>query len=80
MAGSYNHCIEKPSGRLLNARDLNAMIENGGDVYEAVEEFYGMVWFLAGGSAERVEEARQNYQRGILASPGIEGSLPDDDE
>ena len=80
MAGSYNHCVEKPSGRLLNTFDLNAMIENGGDVYEAVEELYGMVWFLANGDAARVEDARQNYSSGLGMSPGTEGSLPDEDE
>jgi hypothetical protein len=80
MAGSYNHCVEKPSGKLLNNLDCVSMIENGGDVYEAVEEFYGMVWYLAGGDARLVEDARQNYLAGLDMSPGVDGSLPDEDD
>jgi hypothetical protein len=79
MAGSYNHCVEKPSGKLLNNLDLVSMIENGGDVYEAVEEFYGMVWYLANGKAARVEDARQSYAYGLFLSPGVDGSLADED-
>ena len=46
MAGSYNHCVDE-DGQLLNNEDLVGMLENGGDVYEAVEEMYGMIWWLA---------------------------------
>lgn len=46
MAGSYNHCIDD-DGRLLSNEALAGMLENGGDVYEAVEEMYGMIWLLA---------------------------------
>jgi hypothetical protein len=80
MAGSYNHCVDKESGRLYKSRDLNRMIEPGRDVYEAVEELYGMVWYLANGDASRVEEARQRYPLGLGLSPGVGASLPEDDE
>ena len=79
MAGSYNHCINH-EGKLLDPESLNDMLENGGDVYEAVEEMYGMIWWLAQGLAyeEReddiasiVEMARQNYRHGIEFSPGV---------
>lgn len=48
MAGSYNHCVEKPSGKLLINEQLQSMLEcRSGDVYEAIEEMYGMIWWLA---------------------------------
>lgn len=71
MAGSYNHCVTK-SGRLLSNESFVDMIENLGDAYEAVEEFYGMIWFLANGDASRVEEARIAYRDGLNMSPGVE--------
>lgn len=74
MAGSYKHCIDD-NGKLLNPTDLNNMIENGGDVYEAVEELYGMLWYLAKGNAESVEQARINYRLGLHQSPGIGGRI-----
>ncbi len=46
MAGSYLHCVTD-SGRLRSRKSLANMLENGGDVHEAVEELYGMVWWLA---------------------------------
>lgn len=46
MAGSYKHCVDG-AGKLWDPRTLNRQLENGGDVYEAVEEMYGMIWFLA---------------------------------
>lgn len=70
MAGSYKHCVT-PDGRLRDPEDLAGMLENGGDVWEAVEELYGMVWLLAEGDASMVENARQNYEQGIGMSPGV---------
>jgi hypothetical protein len=46
MAGSYNHCVAK-DGQLLVNEDLIQMVENLGDAYEALEEMYGMIWYLA---------------------------------
>lgn len=70
MAGSYGHCVDD-SGRLFNPFDLSQMIENGGDVYEAVEQLFGMVWYLAGGDAATVERSRVNYRQGLRMSPGV---------
>lgn len=71
MAGSYNHVVTK-SGKLAKPERVCSMLEcMSGDVYEAIEEFYGMVWYLAGGDADRVEKARQNYVEGLRLSPGI---------
>lgn len=77
MAGSYNHCV-KDDGSLRTPEDMGRMLENGGDAYEAVEEMYGMIWFLADQldhllrrepTAALVEEARKNYKFGIELSP-----------
>lgn len=71
MAGSYLHCVNA-QGKLIDSFKLMNMIEPGGDVYEAVEEMYGMIWLLAEGNAVRVEAARQNYEAGLALSPGLE--------
>lgn len=53
MAGSYNHIV-KNDGNLGDNEWVNGMLENGGDVYEAIEELYGMIWYLAFGHVERL--------------------------
>lgn len=68
MAGSYLHCVDD-DGRLLPPFELSDMLENGGDVWEAVEELYGMIWYLSAGDPERVEDARQHYEIGLSVSP-----------
>lgn len=70
MAGSYNHAVED-DGRLRSPSTMTIATETQGDAYETIEEFYGMVWYLAGGDPEKVEEARRNYQQGIEMSPGV---------
>lgn len=75
MAGSYRHAVTD-DGRLLAPQHIGIACENDGDSYETVEEFYGMVWLLAGGDADRVEKARQNYKAGLAMSPGIGAVLP----
>lgn len=77
MAGSYNHVVTD-SGNLGDSDQVNDMLENGGDVFEAVEEMYGMIWYLAAAAfapetsaAARVEEARQNYQVGLRVSEDL---------
>jgi hypothetical protein len=81
MAGSYNHIVEKPSGKLLVRSQALSMLEcSSGDVYEALEELYGMIWFLADGDEMVVEIARENYKAGLKLSPGTDGKLPDEDD
>lgn len=75
MAGSYNHATDD-QGRLRNWQTMTIATENQGDAYETIEELFGMIWWLASGDAELVEDARQNYRGGIELSPGRE---PDDD-
>jgi len=76
MAGSYNHATTD-EGRLRNCNTMTIATETGGDSYETIEEMFGMIWYLAGGDSARVEEARQNYQRGIEMSPGRQ---PEDED
>ena len=78
MAGSYNHVVGKNGGLRSNLGVVD-MLENGGDVFEAVEEMYGMIWYLASNgqtqdamnlsALELVELARENYKEGLSASP-----------
>lgn len=76
MAGSYGHVTNNEAGQLLSNQDVADMLENGGDVYEAVRQMYGMIWYLADGSWNNVEQARMNYKTGLEMSPGV---LGDDD-
>lgn len=46
MAGSYNHVVTN-KGNLASNERVAGILENGGDVFEAVEQMYGMIWFLA---------------------------------
>lgn len=46
MAGSYNQVIEN-DGNLGSNEHVVDMLENGGDVFEGVEEMFGMIWYLA---------------------------------
>ena len=78
MAGSYKH-VTDDQGRLLCNRDVVGMLENGGDVFEAVEEMYGMIWALAGGNKLRVLAAEKCYKDGLRLSPGTGAELPHDD-
>jgi hypothetical protein len=75
MAGSYNHVVTE-DGNLRSPEMVNRMLENGGDVFEAIEQMYGMIWWLAwhahlaldGASRspdDHVERARQNYAKGL---------------
>lgn len=63
MAGSYMHIVTD-TGRLRSNERVVRSLETGGDVFEAVEEMYGMIWWLA---AERV-----NYGRVGIESIAIE--------
>ncbi|OHV03719.1 hypothetical protein [Mycobacterium talmoniae] len=92
MAGSYNHVVAD-DGQLLVNEQLQSMLECcSGDVYEAIAEMYGMIWWLADQNtldrtqspegwtaAEWVERARQSYHRGLDASPGVNGRHPVED-
>jgi hypothetical protein len=68
MAGSYNHIVQKNGNLSSNSRIVNSL-ETGGDVFEAVEEMYGMIWYLAGKfpgqEKQMVEDARKYYREGL---------------
>lgn len=70
MVGSYNHCVDNDGNLLSNDRMMisGAMIENLGDAYEAIEEMYGMIWYLVKDHPDpvsAVEVARINYVEGL---------------
>lgn len=71
MAGSYSHATTD-DGRLRNESTMPIATETQGDAYETIEEMYGMIWFLAAGNANAVEEARQQYKAGLEMSPGVQ--------
>jgi hypothetical protein len=56
------------------------MIDSDHDVYDTVEEMYGMIWSLATNVSmadgmtpeEAVEIARKSYREGLRLSPGIQ--------
>lgn len=67
------------TGRLLSNENFCNNIENLGDAYEAAEECFGMVWWLAGqlaqddtrvSAAQWVERAEQNYKDGLRLGGG----------
>jgi hypothetical protein len=64
MAGSYNHVVGD-HGEFVGV-DL---LDHLGDAWGALEELYGMIWFLANGDAALVEKARQHYRAGLALSP-----------
>ncbi len=74
MAGSYGHIIQK-DGNLRSNSQITQSLGNGGDVFEAVEEMYGMIWFLAGTYLGRekqmVEDARKYYQQGLKTAKSV---------
>lgn len=73
MAGSYKHCVNDDGS--FRGVDL---LDHLGDAHEALEEMYGMIWYLADELAgqyaastptEIIERARQDYRRGLDLSP-----------
>lgn len=71
MAGSYKHAVTN-KGKLRNWKTMTIATETHCDAYETIEEMYGMIWFLANGDADCVEEARLSYKRGLSLSPGVQ--------
>ena len=60
MAGSYKHVVNR-KGEFTGI----GLIDNLGDAYEALEEMYGMIWYLARGDSDMVSRANQKYVEGI---------------
>lgn len=80
MAGSYNHTVND-DGQLITPKKMGGMLETSGDVYEAIEEMYGMIWYLAEALSNEeavhtkeywVQVARMKYNDGLKLSPGME--------
>jgi hypothetical protein len=60
VAGSYKHIVND-QGRFIGV----SLLDHLGDAYEALEECYGMIQWLAQGDRSRVEQARQSYKAGL---------------
>lgn len=63
MAGSYGHVVND-AGALLEFKPFTDMIENLGDAYEAVEEMYWMIHYLAAGDPAKILEANNAFYKG----------------
>lgn len=71
MAGSYSHATTD-DGKLRSHESFVQMVENLGDAYETVKEMYGMIWWLADGDPDKVDNALLNWDLGIVVnSPGV---------
>lgn len=73
MAGSWNHMTTR-SGKLRNNESFCDLVENLGDAYEAAEECYGMVNYLAAVLADElpgvsrqdlIRRAEEHYKEGL---------------
>ena len=47
MAGSWGHVTNDDGTPYAGSSGMGGLLENGGDVNEAVEQMYGMIWWLA---------------------------------
>lgn len=79
MAGGYGHIVDR-DGNLMPDHDIIKMLETGGDVAEAVEQLYGMIWYLiyanvkwSGQEKAILEEARRNYRTGLKKAKEVNG-------
>jgi len=76
MPGSYGHVIQKDGNLSSNERIVQSL-EHGGDVFETVEEMYGMIWYMAGKypGIEKtvVDDARKNYREGLKLAKEVNG-------
>jgi hypothetical protein len=72
VAGSWQH-MTTPKGKLRSNESFCGMIENLGDAYEAAEECFGMVQYLAEQiavetNADRgqvIADAQEHYKDGL---------------
>lgn len=80
MTGGWRH-MTRDGGKPYDERyGEGSMLKNGGDVVEALEQAYGMIWWLAHRTAtekgyqedvsrrhiqDEIEKARKNYKEGV---------------
>lgn len=78
MAGSWGHATNRDGTPREGEHGMGDLLENGGDVNEAVEEMYGMTWYLARsleavhrspvtreGVLAQIEQAHASYAQGV---------------
>ena len=83
MAGAHHHITDEDGG-LLEPQQIYARLDNRGDIYECIEQLYGMIWYLAEQNvvlrgtdaknedefkSEAVDNAQLNYKHGLKVSP-----------
>jgi hypothetical protein len=66
----FRDCVDE-FGALLFPDELGAI--DSKELAEAVKQMYGMIWFLSGGMADRVDLAERQYRMGFLMSPAKGG-------
>jgi hypothetical protein len=75
MAGSWRHMVKK-NGKLRSPEHLVQMMDTQGDMVEALEECYGMIYWLANSVqmpgpitedlvSQRIENANDHYRDGV---------------
>lgn len=85
MAGGWGHVTNDDGTPYQGRYGMGDLLENGGDVNEAVEEMYGMIWWLAQHRArlrfattdvtreqilDVIESARESYRDGVRLGRG----------
>ena len=77
MAGSFNHIVDIDGG-LFSDMGIVAMLDTGVDVFETIEQMYGMIWYMAyaleaadayENRKDAIDEARVFYKEGLNISP-----------
>ena len=61
MAGSWKHLLRNDG----TFRGIE-LLDNLGDAYEALEECYGMILWLAGGDWSVIADAEQHYRDALM--------------
>lgn len=77
MAGGYGHIVQK-DGNLAPKSRIVGSLEADDDVFETIQEMYGMIWHLAqtyayGNPKAAVHEARAQYRDGLKMAEEVNG-------
>jgi hypothetical protein len=77
MTGSYTHLVDAKGG-LERGPVILDLLDHPEDMYEAIQQLYGMIWYLAEQlsrngffptAADAVSEAKEFYKEGLQVSP-----------
>jgi hypothetical protein len=85
MAGSWGHIVNDDGTPYDGSNGMAGLLTDGGDINEAVEEMYGMIWWLAAHRARMrftttrvtreqvmdvIQSAQDNYLDGLRLGRG----------